>query len=286
MKSKLVTFLLCTFLGNLGVHRFYLGKIGSGILYLFTLGFCGIGTFIDLIRIAGNSLKDKDSCDLNDDIPAFIPWIVVGIHIFIFFIGFLSGIFSVSEDVVTEPKNVVEEHIEDKKVEVEKSIEVETESLGEIEESKTTTVEPVKESVTTEELEKILQELEEYNNNNTENVKEEKKVSTSQPSYQKVTVKQLTDTLDENALRAEKTYQDMYVEITGYLSNVDSDGEYFSITGTNDSWDFNWISCDITDEKQLDKIINLNNGDQITVYGKITTIGEVIGYRVDVIEIK
>ena len=244
MKSKLVTFLLCTFLGNLGVHRFYLGKIGSGILYLFTLGFCGIGTFIDLIRIAGNSLKDKDSCDLNDDIPAFIPWIVVGIPIFIFFIGFLSGIFSVSEDVVTEPKNVVEEHIEDKKVEVEKSIEVETESL------------------------------------------EEKKVPTSQPSYQKVTVKQLTDTLDENALRAEKTYQDMYVEITGYLSNIDSDGEYFSITGTNDSWDFNWISCDITDEKQLDKIINLNNGDQITVYGKITTIGEVIGYRVDVIEIK
>ena len=253
MKSKLVTFLLCTFLGNLGVHRFYLGKIGSGILYLFTLGFCGIGTFIDLIRIAGNSLKDKDSCDLNDDIPAFIPWIVVGIHIFIFFIGFLGGIFSVSEDVVTEPKNVVEEHIEDKKVELE------TESL---------------------------KEIEEYNNNNTENVKEEKKVPTSQPSYQKVTVKQLTDTLDENALRAEKTYQDMYVEITGYLSNIDSDGEYFSITGTNDSWDFNWISCDITDEKQLDKIINLNNGDQITVYGKITTIGEVIGYRVDVIEIK
>ena len=166
MKSKLVTFLLCTFLGNLGVHRFYVGKIGTGILYLFTLGFCGIGTFIDLIRIAGNSFKDKDGYDLNEDIPVFVPWIVVGIYIFIFFIGFWGGIFSVSEDVATEPKNVVEEHIEDKKVEVEIPIEVETEPFEKIEESKTTTAEPVEKTVTTEDLEKILQKLEEENSNN------------------------------------------------------------------------------------------------------------------------
>lgn len=50
-KNKWVAFLLCLFLGPLGVHKFYEGKIGMGILYLFTLGLCGIGWVIDLISL-------------------------------------------------------------------------------------------------------------------------------------------------------------------------------------------------------------------------------------------
>ena len=59
-KSRLVALLLCFFLGFLGIHRFYVGKIGTGILMLITLGLFGIWTFIDLIIIIVGAFKDKE----------------------------------------------------------------------------------------------------------------------------------------------------------------------------------------------------------------------------------
>lgn len=50
-KNKWVAFLLCLFLGIFGAHKFYEGKVGMGILYLFTGGLFIIGAFIDLIVI-------------------------------------------------------------------------------------------------------------------------------------------------------------------------------------------------------------------------------------------
>lgn len=47
MKNKWIALLLCFFLGGLGAHRFYEGKIGTGILWLCTVGLCGIGVLID-----------------------------------------------------------------------------------------------------------------------------------------------------------------------------------------------------------------------------------------------
>lgn len=51
MKNKWVSFFLCLFLGVFGVHKFYEGKVGMGVLYLFTAGLFGIGWFVDLITI-------------------------------------------------------------------------------------------------------------------------------------------------------------------------------------------------------------------------------------------
>jgi TM2 domain-containing membrane protein YozV len=58
-KKWLTTLLLAIFLGGLGIHRFYVKKIGTGILWLLTLGFGGIGWFIDIIVILVGNFKDK-----------------------------------------------------------------------------------------------------------------------------------------------------------------------------------------------------------------------------------
>lgn len=64
-KSKIVALLLCFFLGVLGIHRFYVGKIGTGIIWFFTLGFFGIGTLIDFIVILVGGFRDKAGMPLK-----------------------------------------------------------------------------------------------------------------------------------------------------------------------------------------------------------------------------
>lgn len=50
-RNKWVAFVLCLFLGFVGAHKFYEGKIGMGVLYIFTGAVFGIGWIIDLISI-------------------------------------------------------------------------------------------------------------------------------------------------------------------------------------------------------------------------------------------
>ena len=50
-KNKWVALLLCLFLGGIGAHKFYEGKIVMGIIYLFTAGLFGIGVLVDFISL-------------------------------------------------------------------------------------------------------------------------------------------------------------------------------------------------------------------------------------------
>mgnify|MGYP003763563379 CR=1 FL=1 len=58
-KNRLAALLLCFFLGYLGIHRFYVGKVGTGLIWLFTAGFFGIGALVDFIMIAVGSFTDQ-----------------------------------------------------------------------------------------------------------------------------------------------------------------------------------------------------------------------------------
>ena len=51
MKNKWISLLLCIFLGYIGAHKFYEGKILFGIIYLLTFGVFGIGVILDTILI-------------------------------------------------------------------------------------------------------------------------------------------------------------------------------------------------------------------------------------------
>ena len=59
-KSKIAALIMCIFFGYFGVHQFYVGKVGMGILYIFTIGLFGIGWIIDIFLIAFGAFKDKN----------------------------------------------------------------------------------------------------------------------------------------------------------------------------------------------------------------------------------
>jgi TM2 domain-containing membrane protein YozV len=63
-KSWIVALLLCFFVGVLGVHRFYVGKVGTGVLMLITFGGFGVWTLIDFIMIAVGKFSDKQGLAL------------------------------------------------------------------------------------------------------------------------------------------------------------------------------------------------------------------------------
>jgi TM2 domain-containing membrane protein YozV len=65
-KSRLVASIFCGVLGVLGVHRFYVGKIGTGVLMILTAGGCGIWYLIDFIMVVTGNFRDKGGLLVKD----------------------------------------------------------------------------------------------------------------------------------------------------------------------------------------------------------------------------
>lgn len=65
-KKRLPTFLFCFLLGVFGAHRFYVGKIRTGIVQLITFGGVGIWALIDFITIITGNFTDSQGRKLED----------------------------------------------------------------------------------------------------------------------------------------------------------------------------------------------------------------------------
>ena len=95
MKSKGIAYILWILGGLLGFHKFYLEKIGMGLLYLFTAGILGIGTLIDLFTLGNQvdiyNLKIKQGESISGNEKFKIQKIQDNTRDFAFFAG-LSGL--------------------------------------------------------------------------------------------------------------------------------------------------------------------------------------------------
>ena len=102
-----------------------------------------------------------------------------------------------------------------------------------------------------------------------------------------VSVETMFKNLKENAMRAQSMYHGKWFEISGLLGTMDSEGSYFSLEEM-DQYSFNSVFCSIPKERRseiTDKLINMQKGDLITVKGKITDMGEVMGYTVKIVDV-
>ena len=103
--------------------------------------------------------------------------------------------------------------------------------------------------------------------------------------YEKTDIQTMIDALQDNALKAEKTYQDQYIEVTGKISNFDSDGKYISIDPVNNEWNLISVMCYIKNDDQRSFLLEKSKGDTVTIKGQVTSIGEVLGYSINIAEI-
>lgn len=88
-KSWLVTFILCIFLGYLGIHRFYTGNVVTGILQILTGGGCGLWVLLDIILLLTGLYRDGNGQSLQGWSMVF----VIAFLVMLLLVGIFSAIY-------------------------------------------------------------------------------------------------------------------------------------------------------------------------------------------------
>lgn len=123
------------------------------------------------------------------------------------------------------------------------------------------------------------------NNNTSTNEENNNSQNNETIDYLIVTKDELDEALENNAAAAKDTYNKKYVEVSGKLGTIDSDLSFISLMSSSNEWDFNGIHCKIKNNTQKNIVKTLSKDQEITIRGKITDVGEVLGYYLDIIEI-
>ena len=93
----------------------------------------------------------------------------------------------------------------------------------------------------------------------------------------------MMEALENNAAAANDEYKNQYLSVTGQLSNIDAQGSYIDIIDPDDEFAITGCQCYIKGNEEIASIVKtLSKGDIITVKGKITDVGEVLGYSMTI----
>lgn len=99
--------------------------------------------------------------------------------------------------------------------------------------------------------------------------------------YTTYTVDDLMAQLSDNALKASDAHKGENVRITGKLGTIDSSGKYISLLPDTD-FAFVGVTCYIKNDETKAKVADLSKDSMVTLTGKITDVGEVLGYSLNI----
>ena len=121
----------------------------------------------------------------------------------------------------------------------------------------------------------------------TETIASEKAVETEAPTeaqieYTAYTTDEMIDDLEANAMNATDKYKGKYIQVTGKLSNIDAQGSYISLSKEANDFTIVNVQCFIKTDEQKEAIKTMNKGDSITLKGKCTDVGEILGYTLNI----
>ena len=119
------------------------------------------------------------------------------------------------------------------------------------------------------------------NSNNSEVKDNTAESTTIAIEYVDYTVDDLMAQLEENALKASNDHKGENVRITGKLNNIDSSGKYISLVPNTD-FAIIGVQCYIKNDETKAKVAELSKHSLVTLPGKITDVGEVLGYSLNI----